>query len=252
MMPAQVTGRLLLRLRLLAGLSAGARGAARRTSRTRRSTTSSSSPATSTCSWPATCARTSATARASRVEFVGGSITSQNFGETNLDAGGGVVIPGQRRATRTRRPRSSTRCAAFNPWIDQADFDHHGYALVSASRTGFDCTLKRVATIKERSHQDAHEQGLHATTCGAARSRSRASTAHRHESPSPSGAARLERHARGGRRRHGGGRAVPARHDASAGARGAQGEPLGSRRAPRSRGSHPPVGVNTEIRIRIC
>ena len=28
------------------------------------------------------------------VEFVGGSITSQNFGETDINAGSGVVIPG--------------------------------------------------------------------------------------------------------------------------------------------------------------
>src|SRR3954451_826786 len=93
------------------------------------------------------------------VEFVGGSITSQNFGETNVDAGGGVVIPGND-ANPNTSPAIIAALRAFNPWIDQADFDHHGYALVTASRTGFDCTLKRVATIKERSTKTLTNQGF--------------------------------------------------------------------------------------------
>jgi len=92
------------------------------------------------------------------VEFVGGSITSQNFGETNVDAGGGVVIPGND-ANPNTPPAIIDALRAFNPWIDQADFDHHGYAVVSASRTGFDCTLKRVATIKERSTKTLTSKG---------------------------------------------------------------------------------------------
>jgi alkaline phosphatase D len=93
------------------------------------------------------------------VEFVGGSITSQNFGETNVDAGGGVIIPGNDRNPNTP-PAIIDALRAFNPWIDQADFDHHGYALVTASRTGFDCTLKRVATIKERSRKTLTNTGF--------------------------------------------------------------------------------------------
>jgi alkaline phosphatase D len=93
------------------------------------------------------------------VEFVGGSITSQNFGETNVDAGGGVVIPGNDADPHTD-PTIIAALRAFNPWIDQADFDHHGYALVEASRTGFDCTLKRVATIKRRSRQTLSSNGF--------------------------------------------------------------------------------------------
>ena len=38
-----------------------------------------------------------------------------------------------------------------NPWVDQADFDHHGYGLAKVTRNTFDVTLKRVSTIKERS-----------------------------------------------------------------------------------------------------
>jgi alkaline phosphatase D len=93
------------------------------------------------------------------VEFVGGSITSQNFGETNLDAGGGVVIPGNDAHPNTN-PAILAALRGFNPWIDQADLDHHGYALVTASRTGFDCTLKRVATIKQRSRQTLTTKGF--------------------------------------------------------------------------------------------
>jgi alkaline phosphatase D len=38
----------------------------------------------------------------------------------------------------------------INPWVDQADFDHHGYGLAKVSRKAFDVTLKRVSTIKEK------------------------------------------------------------------------------------------------------
>jgi alkaline phosphatase D len=94
------------------------------------------------------------------VEFVGGSITSQNFGETNVDAGGGLVIPGND-ANPNTNPAVINALHAFNPWIDQVDLDHHGYALVEASGSGFDCTLKRVATIKRRSRETLPSKGFH-------------------------------------------------------------------------------------------
>jgi alkaline phosphatase D len=84
------------------------------------------------------------------LEFVGGSITSTNFGEMNINAGGGVMIPGNDANPHTD-PAIISALRGFNPWIDQADFDHHGYALVKASRSGFDCTLRRLETIKRRS-----------------------------------------------------------------------------------------------------
>ena len=74
------------------------------------------------------------------VEFVGGSVTSTNFGEMDIDAGGGVIIPGNDADPNTD-PGIINALRSINPWVDQADFDHHGYALVEASRNGFECTL---------------------------------------------------------------------------------------------------------------
>jgi alkaline phosphatase D len=48
----------------------------------------------------------------------------------------------------------------INPWVDQADFDHHGYGLVTASQTSFDVTLKRLKTIKKRSREALSSQGF--------------------------------------------------------------------------------------------
>ena len=53
-----------------------------------------------------------ATATPSRLEFVGGSVTSQGLGETDIDAGGGVTHQGQRPEPAHRPRRSSRRCAA--------------------------------------------------------------------------------------------------------------------------------------------
>jgi alkaline phosphatase D len=86
------------------------------------------------------------------VEFVGGSITSTNFGEMDVPAGGGVVIKGNDANPHTD-PGVINALRSINPWIDQADFDHHGYALVTASRNTFDCTLRRIDTIKRRSRK---------------------------------------------------------------------------------------------------
>jgi alkaline phosphatase D len=40
---------------------------------------------------------------------------------------------------------------AVNPWVDQADFDHHGYGVVKADAKAFDVTLQRVPSIKKKS-----------------------------------------------------------------------------------------------------
>jgi alkaline phosphatase D len=84
------------------------------------------------------------------IEFVGGSITSQGLGEINLDAGGGVVIKGNDKNPHTD-PALINALRSINPWVDQADFDHHGYAVVKATQKSFECTLKRLKTIKKRS-----------------------------------------------------------------------------------------------------
>jgi alkaline phosphatase D len=82
------------------------------------------------------------------VEFVGGSITSTNLGEMANDAN-----PQTSQAT-------LDGLRGINPWVDQADFDHHGYALVEASRNGFECTLKRLETIKRRSRAQLTTNGF--------------------------------------------------------------------------------------------
>jgi alkaline phosphatase D len=92
------------------------------------------------------------------IEFVGGSITSTNFGEMNVNAGSGVVIPGNDANPRTD-PALVEVLRGLNPWIDQADLDHHGYALVEATRSRFDCRLRRLETIKRRSRALLPEEG---------------------------------------------------------------------------------------------
>jgi alkaline phosphatase D len=93
------------------------------------------------------------------LEFVGGGITSQNFGETDLPIGGGQVLPGNDANPRTD-PAIINALRGINPWVDQADFDHHGFGLVEVSRRGFDVTLKRVSTIKQRSRATETDAGF--------------------------------------------------------------------------------------------
>jgi alkaline phosphatase D len=73
--------------------------------------------------------------------------------------GGGIVIPGNDANPRTD-PAIVETLRGINPWVDQADLDHHGYALVRASRTGFDVTLRRLETIKSRSRRLLPEDGF--------------------------------------------------------------------------------------------
>jgi alkaline phosphatase D len=84
------------------------------------------------------------------LEFVGGSITSQSLGETDLALGGGQVLKGND-ANPFTPPAIIDALRGANPWVDQADFDHHGYGLVEATDKRFDVTLKRVQTIKKKS-----------------------------------------------------------------------------------------------------
>jgi alkaline phosphatase D len=83
------------------------------------------------------------------LEFVGGSVTSSGLGEIDLDAGGGVTIPGNDANPATPQAIIDT-LRTINPWVDQADFDHHGYGKVIASDSAFDCELVRLQTIKRR------------------------------------------------------------------------------------------------------
>ena len=96
------------------------------------------------------------------LEFVGGSITSIGLGEMDFDAGNGTIIKGNDRNPRTD-PAIINALRGFNPWVDQADFDHHGYGVVKASPTAFDVTFRRMSTIKKRSRETLSEQGFHYT-----------------------------------------------------------------------------------------
>jgi len=92
------------------------------------------------------------------LEFVGGSITSENFGETDLDVGGGTRLQGND-ANPSTDPSIVAALRAINPWVDAADFDHHGYGVVTASKAEFDVTLKRLQTIKRRSRATLPDDG---------------------------------------------------------------------------------------------
>ncbi len=78
-------------------------------------------------------------------EFVGGSISSPGLGE-----GGGGVLPGANPLNPQTPESIVDLLRSTNPWAADADFDHHGYGLVTATEKGLTCTLRRVETVKRR------------------------------------------------------------------------------------------------------
>jgi len=94
------------------------------------------------------------------VEFVGGSITSQGLGETDLDAGNGTVIKGNDKHPNTP-PALIDALKGINPWVDNADFDHHGYGRVVATSSSLDCEFVRLKTIKTHSRSKLSSKGFH-------------------------------------------------------------------------------------------
>jgi alkaline phosphatase D len=90
-----------------------------------------------------------ATGQTLATELVGGSITSQSLGETKLDAGGGVIIPGND-ANPATSPALIDSLRGINPQVDNADFDHHGFGSVTATASGLTCEMVRMQTIKKR------------------------------------------------------------------------------------------------------
>ena len=84
------------------------------------------------------------------LEFVGGSITMTSLGETDLDAGGGTIIKGNDANPKTD-PGLINALRGINPWVDQADFDHHGYGRIEARKDGLTCDFVRMQTIKRKS-----------------------------------------------------------------------------------------------------
>jgi alkaline phosphatase D len=88
------------------------------------------------------------------VEFVGGSITSRGIGE-----GQAGLLPGNDRNPRTD-PALINLLRGLNPWTDNADLDHHGYARVTATQQRFDCEFVRMQTIKRRSRATLPSDGF--------------------------------------------------------------------------------------------
>jgi alkaline phosphatase D len=93
------------------------------------------------------------------LEFVGGSMTSIGLGESDLEVGGGQVIKGNDADPRTPQVLIDT-LRGINPWVDQADFDHHGYGLIEARRDGMRSSFVRLDTIKRRSRRTLARQGF--------------------------------------------------------------------------------------------
>jgi alkaline phosphatase D len=94
------------------------------------------------------------------IEFVGGSITSSGLGETDLPAGGGTIIKGNDKNPHTD-PGIIDALKSINPWVDSADFDHHGYASVVATKDAFDCEMVRMQTIKKKTTARLPATGMH-------------------------------------------------------------------------------------------
>jgi alkaline phosphatase D len=94
------------------------------------------------------------------LEFVGGSVTSTGLGETDLDAGGGNTIKGNDANPKTD-PGIINALRGINPWVDNADFDHHGFGKVTASKDAFDVNLVRTQTIKKRSTKTVAGEDFH-------------------------------------------------------------------------------------------
>jgi alkaline phosphatase D len=91
------------------------------------------------------------------IEFVGGSITSKGIGE-----GEAGLLAGNDRNPATD-PNLINALRGLNPWTDQADLDHHGYARVTATQQSFDCELVRMATIKRRTSARLPSSGFRYT-----------------------------------------------------------------------------------------
>jgi alkaline phosphatase D len=89
------------------------------------------------------------------VEFVGGSISSRGLGE-----GEAGIVPGANDRDPNTPPAVVNLLRGANPWVDQADFDHHGYGRVTASQTSFDCELVRMRTVKRRSRAQLPPTGF--------------------------------------------------------------------------------------------
>ncbi|HWT94769.1 MAG TPA: alkaline phosphatase D family protein [Solirubrobacteraceae bacterium] len=93
------------------------------------------------------------------LEFVGGSISSIGLGESDLPVGGGQVIKGNDQNPNTPQVLIDT-LRGINPWVDQADFDHHGYGVIEARADGLRSRLVRMETVKRRTRKTRPTTGF--------------------------------------------------------------------------------------------
>jgi alkaline phosphatase D len=96
------------------------------------------------------------------LEFVGGSITSAGLGESDLPLGGGTILPGNDQAPATPTAIIDA-LRGINPWVQSADFDHHGYGLVEATADHFDVRFVRMQTVKQQTTKTLAADPFHWT-----------------------------------------------------------------------------------------
>jgi alkaline phosphatase D len=73
-------------------------------------------------------------------------------GDIHTFVAGDVRVTGDdKRPVATEFVGGSITSQQANPWVKNADLDHHGYGLVKASSKSFRCTLRRVDTVKRAS-----------------------------------------------------------------------------------------------------
>ena len=93
-------------------------------------------------------------------EIIGGSVTSLALGEGDIPIGGGVILKGNDAKPNTP-PGIIDALLGLNPWVDYADFDHHGYVVVEAGRTELKATLRRIDDDQEALDQAPARRLLH-------------------------------------------------------------------------------------------
>jgi len=79
-------------------------------------------------------------------EFHSGSITSETLGE-----GQAGIVPGANDTNPSTDPAIVNLLRGFNPWVDGADLDHHGYGVAEVTSSEMTVRFRRLQTIKRRS-----------------------------------------------------------------------------------------------------
>ena len=112
--------------------------------------------------------------------FIAGDVRTQRRRRRHRGASSSSAARSRRRAsarpTSTRAAAPSSRATTsnpntppalidalrgINPWVDNADFDHHGYGRVVATQSSLDCEFVRLKTIKTKSRAKLSSHGFH-------------------------------------------------------------------------------------------